>query len=467
MNNITSQNKTTVEIKKLRGDITVLTSAVTLAGVGASDTTLAEQQLQTTELQSIEVNTAATTTAISNLKNINVAQQDNAELDAFGKRRVSSGFTLIDLKQTQDNLPLFIDQEISGAGASAVHSVTNACTTLVTTSIGEYVIAKTLQRFPYLSGKSQDIKMTFSGFGLQTGVDKIIGYYDSSITTPWTANFDGLMLWNDGTTVSLRIYKSGTLTSKTDQVDWDDPLDGTGPSGITIDWDKSHIFDFDFQWLGVGRVRWNLVVDGKVVPLLTSNHANNLADVYMSNPNHSLRWEIRQNGATTGSFNYICAAVETEGGETHIGKHYGVDNGTTSVSCPSVGVTYALVGIRLKAVTLSSHIDLEYIEILAATNDRLRWELRMNPTVAGTFTYVDVTNTGIQKATGIVTNTVTGGFIMACGYAEKDAKLDKAIETIIRLGAQIDGTQDQLVLTVTPISSNAQVFGAINVQELN
>ena len=400
------------------------------------------------------------------IRDIKIEQKDNAELDAFGKRRSSSSFTFLDIKQTRDNLPLFIDSELNGAGASAVRNAGNAETLLATTSNGEYAVAQTFQRLPYLSGKSQDIKMTFSGFSKVTDVDKILGYYNSSSVSPFTAGFDGLMLWNDGVDVSLRIYKSGVLTSKINQSAWTDPLDGTGASGIAIDWSKSHIFDFDFQWLGVGRVRWNFNIDGLTVNILYSNHANDLAAVYMSSPNHSLRWELRQNGASAASFSYICATVETEGGDNHIGVPFGIDTEFDSISVPSVGTSYALLGLKLNAAGIGSHIDLSRISILAASNDRLRWELRFNPTIADVFTYADVVNTGLARAIGVTANTVTGGYIIACDYISKDSQISEAVESMLRLGTSIAGVADELVLCVTPISSNASCFGALNGHEI-
>jgi len=50
------------------------------------------------------------------------------------------------------------------------------------------------------------------------------------------------------------------------QPDWNvDRLDGTGPSGKSIDITKSHIFYSDTEWLGVGSVRVGVVIDGTFI----------------------------------------------------------------------------------------------------------------------------------------------------------------------------------------------------------
>lgn len=75
-----------------------------------------------------------------------------------------------------------------------------------------------------------------------------------------------------------------------------DKLDGTGASGITVDPTKSQIFVFDFEWLGVGRVRTGLVVDGKIYYFHYFSHANVTNVVYMSTPNLPLRYELENDG---------------------------------------------------------------------------------------------------------------------------------------------------------------------------
>ena len=47
---------------------------------------------------------------------------------------------------------------------------------------------------------------------------------------------------------------------------WIDKFDGTGSSGLTIDFTKAQIFTFDQEWLGVGRVRMGFVINGNFYP---------------------------------------------------------------------------------------------------------------------------------------------------------------------------------------------------------
>jgi len=100
-----------------------------------------------------------------------VVYDDSPALDAFGRLRVSQVTTQIDLKQIDDDLPLFIDKLFS-AGASSSYSRVDASTTLYTTTSGSYAIAQTKQKFSYQTGKGAQFFMTFNDFAPQLGITK-------------------------------------------------------------------------------------------------------------------------------------------------------------------------------------------------------------------------------------------------------------------------------------------------------
>lgn len=404
---------------------------------------------------------------MSYFEDVNIQWQDTGNIDAFGRARVSQVTTQFDAKQLHDNLPLFIDEETIGTGAAA-HSTTEARSQLTTAATSDAVILQTKQRFNYQSGKSQLIFMTFNNFQAETNITKRIGYFSSSTTTPFTADLDGLFLESDGN-VSINIYKTGTLTEQTDQSSWNiDPLDGTGESGITVDWQDNQILIIDFEWLGVGRVRWGLVVDGLIYYFHESKFANTTQGVYMSSPNQPLRWELRQSGAGSGTFNVICSSVNSEGSLNKLGKILSDNLGTTHVNANSTSTKYALLGIRLQTAKVDTLVDLINYSILATTSDNQLIEVWLNPTVAGTFTYNSVTNSSVQVAKGASggTNTVTGGTLLYSRYITAQDATPVNLENAIRLGMAIDGTLDEIVITCNPLTSNSDVLASIDWREL-
>jgi len=390
---------------------------------------------------------------------------DTSNIDAFGRLRVSQITTLFDAKQLHDKLPLFIDEVLNGA--TATHSTTNSETSLASALTGEYAVMQTFQRFNYQSGKSQLMFMTFSDFHVQTNIEKRIGYFSAQITTPWYGTYDGIFLENDGIDVSIRAYRSGTSTHNIPQSSWDDSLDGTGASGITVDWEKANILALDFEWLGVGRIRWCLVINGAFIPFHYINNANLTDNVYMSSPNQPLRWEMVQTGAGSGSFNYICASVNSEGSLNQVGKDGGIDDDGTHLDANSTSTWYYAIGLKLKAANLDSIIDVLSLVLKSDTNDDFVYRVVLNPTYAGASTYTAVTNYGVEYKLGVTANTVSAsGTILKSGFGDANTTIDADLKSAIRMGAGIKGTVDELVIIVKPHSSNLDIHRAINWREL-
>jgi hypothetical protein len=155
-----------------------------------------------------------------------------------------------------------------------------------------------------------------------------------------------------------------------------------------------------------------------------------------------------------------------------VGIRRSVDTGTTQVDADAANTTYAVKGIRLK----SSYVDVtvlpEFFSMINEAADDFRWSLCLNPTIAGTFTYTDVTNSAVQEATGATANTVSDeGVVLDSGYAVAGTfgaggGSDRKFITSLRIGSSIDGTRDEIVLCVTPLSAGADIQASLTFREL-
>lgn len=394
---------------------------------------------------------------------------DSANFDAFQRLRVSEVTTLIDIKQLHDKQPLLIDEVLNGTGAAS-HSINTASTELATSTSGDYVIRQSFQRLNYQSGKSQFILMTFAGFDVETNINKKVGYYSSSTVAPYNTNYDGIFLENDGTDIYIKVYRTGTLTHSVRQDSWNDPMDGTGESGVTLNFANMQILGMDFQWLGAGRIRIYFEIEGQLIKAHQLLNANLLTSVYMSSPNQPIRYEISQSGVGSGAFEQICASVNSEGATNLIGKVLSANAGTNDLQFNSSGTVYAGIGIRLKSTHLDQVIDILNFDYLAETNDRARWELRLNPTVTGTFNYTGVTDSAVEISVGNQTAgaapTVSGGTVLASGYVQQQGSIQGSIDSAIKLGTAIDGTVDEIVFCVTPINAGLDAYVSYTWREL-
>lgn len=405
-----------------------------------------------------------------------IRAQDSPSVDAFGRWRVSEPHTLFDSKQIFDNQPLFWDEELeTGAGITSAHSTDTASTVITSTNTtaGKFT-RQTFMRFNYQSGKSQLVLMTgvLKRSGGGTGVKRRIGMFDDN---------NGLFFEDDANTVGVvrRTKASGSVVdNRVVQSSWNvDVMDGSGPSGITVDWSKQQIFCIDFEWLGVGRVRMSLIIGGVTYPVHEFLNANVLAVVYMSTPNLPLRFQMITTGSSpVSTMESNCGTVISEGGSTDLGVLRYKSTQGVHVDLPTENVIYAIIGIRLKSTHVAETVKLVNISIAEHVGSKFyEWMLILNPAVFGTFTYGNEVNSAVQTAIGISANNnvATGGRIIDGAFASSAQKggitVSSEIENALRLGSKINGTLDTKVLCVRPVggTSGLDVEGSITWREIS
>lgn len=396
--------------------------------------------------------------------------------DAFGRTRVSNPVTLFDSKQLFDAGPLFWDdQEESGASTTSSHSTATASTTIgVAGTTAGLRTRQTFMRFNYQPGKSQLIFCTFvldkTGGGV--GIDRRIGIFDDD---------NGIFLWDDEGTYKF-VQRTSTSGSPSDttavaQSSWNlDKMDGTGVSNKTLDFTKSQILVIDFEWLGVGRVRCGFVIDGSIYYAHEFRNTNNLSQVYMSTPNLPLRYQIENDGTGAAStLEHICSSVISEGGQEDNGilRYSSTDN--TQVDCAVVGTLYVIKGIRLKSTHLDAVVKLASIAVtLQSASDDIEWRLVFDPTIGGSPSWSNETNSAVQTMTGATTITATGGYTICGGYISTgtaqsaSSGVVNTIENALLLGSSIAGTAQTICLCAKSLTAvNALVEGSINWRELS
>lgn len=390
---------------------------------------------------------------------------DGAGLDAFGRQRVSSPLTIFDSKQIFDNQPLFWDdQEESGSGTTSTHSAAAARTRIAVaaTTAGKRT-RQTFMRFNYQPGKSQLVVMTGLLANGGAGITAGMGLYDDN-NGIFVRSVDGVMQ------VVRRTSTSGSaVDNAVAQSAWNvDPMDGTGPSGITLDPSTTQIFFLDIEWLGVGRVRCGWVVDGQFYVCHQFLNTNSLTEVYMSTANLPLRYQIENDGTGgTAYVDHICSTVISEGGVQDLGVLRWVSTAGTHIDANAADTLYGVIGIRLKSTAIGATVKLTTMSLLAQTNDNFEWQLVLNPTVAGSPTFSDQTNSSVQTVVCDNTNTVTGGIAVAGGFVQSSSGVTEPLENAILLGASIAGDRDTIYLCARPLTSNSDIEGGLGWREIS
>lgn len=397
---------------------------------------------------------------------------DNSSLDAFGRLRTSSPKTLFDAKQLYDKLPQFFDEVVSGA-ATSTFVPGDSLTLMQTTANGAYVIRQTSMHFNYQPGKS--MLANFTGiFQPEVNVIKRVGLFQGLSTAPYQPS-DGIFLESvDGPTgyVAFKILKTqGTpsLLSAT-QNQWNlDKLDGTGSSGMTIDFNYAQLMVIDYEWLSVGRIRCGFYMNGKPLYCHAFNNLNSLSAPYMTSSNQPVRYEIRQTGAGTGNLKHICSSVMSEGGEPYIGSSLTADM--------SAGVTLndtayrPVLAVRLNPEAHDLSLVIKNINNLnTGVNDAI-FKVLLNPTITGgSLTYKNLDyNNKVQFAEGSAALGVTGGYALASSYVNKGNSAVAAgtggvelLGELSVLGTKINGTPDNIVIAAKGIGGAATMYSTID-----
>lgn len=389
-------------------------------------------------------------------------------IDAFGRIRISQPQTVFDSKQLHDKLPLFYDESITnGSGnATSTHSTTDASTTMHVES-GDTIIRQTFQHFNYQPAKSQLCFYTgrIEEAGGATGVIARIGSFTAT---------NGLFFELNGTTMNIVERKASSDTSVA-QSSWNiDKMDGTGASGITVDWSKTNIFFVDFEWLGVGTVRYGLAINGVLYYVHETHHANTATSVYMSTPNLPIRYEISSTSGN-GNMEHICSSVISEGGIQENGVLLDASTGSTMISASSAGTIYGLMAGRLRSTHLDATVAMKSLSTMETSGKDCEFFVAINPTLAaGSWTFTDYGNSAVQIAVGNGTQTITanswslrfsGTWVAGGGGSAGNSQVFEVLSAL-GLGSQIDGTASIFVVCARPVQANANVGAIVQWREL-
>ena len=340
-------------------------------------------------------------------------------MDAFGGTRVSPPYTLYDMsnKYGIDTREL----SVSGSSSGGVTSDPNNSAAILTVSgtSGSYARMRTNTWFRYQAGRGQRILQTIVNADAgKVGQIRRWGYYDDG---------DGLFWQLSGTSFGFvrRTSTSGApVETFISQSAFNiDKVDGTGQSGLNIDFTKGNIYEMQFQWLGVGNVE--LYVNG--TPCHIIRNPNQLANPYMKTAVLPLSWEVQNMVASTGSsMMAICANVTSEGGNKPPEVSYGayaitgtaIGNGAAAEApVLAIRLTSSFNGLDNRVVVLPRAVH------MSTTTRAAFFRIIMNPTTltGGTWQPADATS-AVEFNSG--STSFTGGQHIARGYVLNPGSAD-------------------------------------------
>jgi len=397
-----------------------------------------------------------------------VEVNNGPNLDAFHRFRVSNVVGLFDSQMTYDLQPLVYEQITSGGGATITHDATErtALMSFAATLAGGETTMQSYDHLRYQPGKSQLIFISFNFIEHATDVTKYVGYSDGT---------NGIELRSNGTGFEWAILSGTTSGNQViQQANWNlDKLDGTGPSGETLDVTKTQLIVIDFQAQYVGRVRVGFDIGGRVI-YAHEYYTSNVSEYpWVQTANLPIRCGMTNANAATTTMRLICSSVAVEGTNEESPKYtFSVSNSMTAGSGARTHVMSIRPKTTFNGITNRSRLEVTDLNIMVTGANPIYWELCIGQALAGA-AYNDV-NATYSASEFDTAGTLSGSpaIVIASGYLVSAFATKESISrefsskypiTLDAAGANRDlGT---LTLLATGIGGTSAMRAAIDIAE--
>ena len=342
-----------------------------------------------------------------------VSMKKGSQLDPFGWLRTGTRKVAFEYSGRYDQGLLVWEHNLSGTGSVTFDSLTGG-NTLSTggTASGAKAIRQTHEYHLYLPGRG---RLAVAGFIFGTAATNLrrrVGLFESN-------NGYFLEQTSTGLRFTTRSDVSGSVVdTATEQASWSiDPFDGTGPSGVTIDFTKALALIIDNVGYNAAKTRFGFLIDGHIQYAHEINNLNALTSFAIGTSDLPLRYEIENTGVTSGTNTMkasSCVVYDEDGGSTELGYQFSANNGTTS---KSITTRAPVMSIRPKTtfggLTNRAHVHLKSFELLVKTNDML-YEIVRNGSLTGS-SFASVAGDSVTNFDTAAT-AISGGIVLGSGY---------------------------------------------------
>lgn len=194
-----------------------------------------------------------------------------------------------------------------------------------------------------------------------------------------------------------------------------DPLDGTGPSRITLDPTKLNVYEIAFQWLGAGAIEFRLEesTTGYLVPFHRIDYANANTAPTLLNPTLKVGWVCYSLGATTPLEVTGASAAGFKVGPVEPQRNpRALVNTKTGVGTSFTSVLAIRVRPEFAGRVFLGEVLIQSIGVAVEGTKTAEAQVVLNPTLGGTpnWTYAEQANSRVEYDTSATT--VTGGQIV-------------------------------------------------------
>lgn len=390
--------------------------------------------------------TVTTTGSLPVLARIFDSNNNGIRSTISNELRVAGVYTLADLHFKYGiNYDIFDTKTVTGGAVTAV--VTGSMVTVgTTTSSGSFAAIRTNKYFKYIGGHIQSMQMSVinSDSGL-TGQVREWGYLDEN---------NGVFFQLSGSTFSVcerSNISNSVVTTQYQQSTWNkDKLDGAGPSGITFDVTKAHLYEIECQWFGIGVVRYFI----DMILVHEVNHTNSVVDPYMQSACLPIQVSVNNFTAVSSaqSVKFICSAVHSQARVQdfhHVARSIYTNRQVSTSFTPLIVIRpqATLAGVTNRTVAIPTKVELS-----TSLMSIFEYEVRLNPTITGgsysidSDSSIEYNTTATSCAGGIVLSDGVFSSTVAVELGQLFDYYDRCIQNAGFLGT---GTNSAVVLCIS------------------
>ncbi len=274
-----------------------------------------------------------------------------------------------------------------------------------------------------------------------TGSTQLVGLGDTS---------DGLFIGYNATVFSIN-RKDGGVDNWIPQSSWNaDPLDGTGPSLLTLDPTKGNVYRIQYQWLGFGSI--NFFIENPVTASFFLIHRiqypNSFTVTSVFNPSLPLSvYAANTTNATPITLKVPSMAAFVEGTLINTGLLF------SKYNTQAVTTNIAILTIQNRS-TFNNIANKKFVQPLmmsfsnTAGGTDCRISLILNPTLSLTPSYTNISTNTSVVASDVSLSTVSGGRILATFF------VDTGVSTTVNISNLNIALNTSDILTISGSSAS-------------
>lgn len=354
------------------------------------------------------------------------------------------------------------DETTANGASSTFNANIGAVTMTVTNQVGSEIIRQTRNVQRYIPGRASELSFAVNFANHQSGVRQRIGLFDQR---------DGFFFEHNEDDIEYVVIRSSTTGSVVERrvarSAWNgDPLDGTGVSGIVIDFNKQQLMNIVYEWYGAGQVQFGFVINGEFIVVHTFDNSNTLTTVWCSTPFLPIRLELTNvtGAAGTHSMNQGSNSLITEGVAGKLGIAQNISSPVAGRSTGSANEFLPVLSIRLKSTALKGIVLPAFMQAATLDNTNLHYRLIRNATLTGA-NFVDMPDANAFTQYDVSATACNGGTDIDSGFVTGVAQGQKIIldqNTVYQIGRGSMGTvSDTLTLAIATTTGNKSAIASM------